>query len=333
MSTLNQFYREDSGTNTVLTVAEFMHTSTGTPAAGLGSKFALGAENSTGSAVSAVEVQGYLSTVTAGAEDGVYLMQLRRAGALQTAFQVTAGANTTTITSGQTTLNAYNTVATTVNAFGAATVLNIGNASGTNTITGKSIFTHASAYDVLLSRRLQSNVGFGCGLVCQLRDSAAANFEYAAVLGIIENSTVTTRAGALNFYCASADTASTSLAPKMTLASTGNLTMTGAIIGIATQSVFNTVSTTVNAFGAASTAVNMGHASGTITLLGSTAIGSASTNLCTMTSRFLHRSVTDAGPMTATGGTQREIVFNTSNSTFYGCTVTHSSAATWVALH
>lgn len=43
-------------------------------------------------------------------------------------------------------------------------------------------------------------------------------------------------------------------------------------------------------------------------------------------------SVTDAGPMTATNGTQGDIVFNTSNSKFYGCTVT-GTPATWVALN
>lgn len=43
-------------------------------------------------------------------------------------------------------------------------------------------------------------------------------------------------------------------------------------------------------------------------------------------------AVTDAGPMTNTKGTQRDIVFNTSNNKFYGCTVT-GNPATWVALN
>ena len=62
---------------------------------------------------------------------------------------------------------------------------------------------------------------------------------------------------------------------------------------------------------------------------GAGTFGNASTDLVTCTGRLLVRSVTDAGPMTATPGTQREIVFNTSNSKFYGCTVTHATAATW----
>lgn len=60
---------------------------------------------------------------------------------------------------------------------------------------------------------------------------------------------------------------------------------------------------------------------------------SMSSTALTMTGALLVRSVTDAGPMTATPGTQREIVFNTSDSKYYGCTVTHGTAATWVALN
>ena len=53
-----------------------------------------------------------------------------------------------------------------------------------------------------------------------------------------------------------------------TLGVTGITTLGAAIVGPATATVFNSVSTTVNAFGAASTALNMGHASATNTLLG-----------------------------------------------------------------
>lgn len=44
------------------------------------------------------------------------------------------------------------------------------------------------------------------------------------------------------------------------------------------------------------------------------------------------RSVTDAGPMTATNGKVGEIVFNTSDTKFYGCTVT-GTPGTWAAFH
>lgn len=97
---------------------------------------------------------------------------------------------------------------------------------------------------------------------------------------------------------------------------------------------FNLLSTptTINFGDGASVAMTIGHASGTITLKGKQAVGSASTDTCTMTGRLIHRQVNDAGPMTATAGTAGEVVFNTANSTFYGCTVT-GSPATWVALH
>lgn len=71
---------------------------------------------------------------------------------------------------------------------------------------------------------------------------------------------------------------------------------------------------------------------GTLTANGDAAFGDASTDVLTCTGRLLVRSVTDAGPMTATAGTQREVVFNTSDSKFYGCTVT-GSPATWAALN
>jgi len=65
---------------------------------------------------------------------------------------------------------------------------------------------------------------------------------------------------------------------------------------------------------------------------GSSQFGTASTDTFTFTGRMIVRSVTDAGPMTNTNGTQSEIVFNTSDSKFYGCTIT-GTPATWAALN
>ena len=56
----------------------------------------------------------------------------------------------------------------------------------------------------------------------------------------------------------------------------GILTLTGAIIGAASQSVFNTVSTTVNAFGAA-TALTLGATTGTTTVRNATTFNNANT--------------------------------------------------------
>jgi len=71
---------------------------------------------------------------------------------------------------------------------------------------------------------------------------------------------------------------------------------------------------------------------GVLSVTGGATLGSASTDLITHTGRMIVRSVTDAGPMTATAGTVAEIVYNTSDSKFYGCTVT-GSPATWAALN
>jgi len=47
---------------------------------------------------------------------------------------------------------------------------------------------------------------------------------------------------------------------------------------------------------------------------------------------FFPKQVTDAGPMTATDGTEGEIVYNTSDNKFYGCIAT-GTPATWAAFN
>lgn len=66
----------------------------------------------------------------------------------------------------------------------------------------------------------------------------------------------------------------------------------------------------------------------TVTKIGTTTM----TGTTTHTGSMIVKSVTDAGPMTATNGTVAEIVYNTSNSKFYGCTIT-GTPATWAALN
>ena len=55
--------------------------------------------------------------------------------------------------------------------------------------------------------------------------------------------------------------------------------------------------------------------------------------LRTSTVMFYGGTVTDAGPMTATGGCLGEVVSNTSDSKLYLCTTAHATAATWAALN
>jgi hypothetical protein len=79
----------DAGTNTVVSVLELYHMSSGTPAAGLGAKLLLGAENSNGDATAAMDLQGYLSVVTDGAEYGEALLKVMYNGAQKTVAKFT----------------------------------------------------------------------------------------------------------------------------------------------------------------------------------------------------------------------------------------------------
>ena len=93
--------------------------------------------------------------ITVGTGDAItvaatlYIANAPTEGATNDALHVAAGTSrflgnviTNTILSVSTTATVFNTVATTVNAFGAASVaLNIGNASGTNTVSGATTFS------------------------------------------------------------------------------------------------------------------------------------------------------------------------------------------------
>ena len=123
-------------------------------------------------------------------------------------------ADTTGDIVGTATQGVFNTVSTTVNAFGAATTLNVGAATGTMTLGNTTL-------------------------------------------------------------AAKAITAST------TLGVTGVSTFGAAVVGAASQDVFNTISTTVNAFGAA-TALNVGAATGTLTVANTTLAAKAITATTTL---------------------------------------------------
>lgn len=85
----DKFYTGDSATNTVEEIVTIGHTSTGTPAAGLGAALGLAGENSNSEVVSAAQIIGYLSTVTDNSEAGVYQVKLRSGGALSTLLSFT----------------------------------------------------------------------------------------------------------------------------------------------------------------------------------------------------------------------------------------------------
>jgi len=134
------------------------------------------------------------------------------------------------ITTTQTTASVFNTTATTVNAFGAATAVNLGNSSGIVTVNGDLAVNGGD---------ITTNVGAG----------GIANLYNSNAIGTINigNSVVTE----VNI----GNTSGSRVQIK-------SPTIVGANT---TQNVFNTVATTVNAFGAA-TAVSIGANTGTTTI-------------------------------------------------------------------
>lgn len=79
---------DDAATNTVVSVLELYKTSSGTPAAGIGAKLLLGAEDSAGNKEAAIEFHGILTTVTNGAEVGSALIRVKQAGSFVDGFGV-----------------------------------------------------------------------------------------------------------------------------------------------------------------------------------------------------------------------------------------------------
>jgi hypothetical protein len=71
---------------------------------------------------------------------------------------------------------------------------------------------------------------------------------------------------------------------------------------------------------------------GAANLNGATTLGNAATDAITCTGRLGITQVTDAGPMTATNGTEGDLVYNLSNDKVYVCTAT-GTPGTWAALH
>lgn len=136
------FHGEDAGTNTVVTISEFIHKTSGTPAAGLGAAIALGAEDSAGNAEQAIQIQGYLSTVTNGSEQGVFLLRVKNSGAFMDALQITVAANTVTYRSNQTTVNLFDSTVTTLNMGSGSCAFNF---TGTLDVSGHGIFGASGA--------------------------------------------------------------------------------------------------------------------------------------------------------------------------------------------
>lgn len=152
--------------------------------------------------------------------------------------------------------------------------------------------------------------------------------------------TGTLTTGALSFTNASASgtwavTGATTLTGALT--ANGDVTLGNAAGDTITITGTPTFAETVTMSGAATVGGTLGVTgnqtnTGDLTVNGNTTLGNASTDTVTVNGRLIVRSVTDAGPMTATAGALAEIVFNTSDSKFYGCTAA-GDPATWAAFH
>jgi hypothetical protein len=99
----------------------------------------------------------------------------------------------------------------------------------------------------------------------------------------------------------------------LTLATDGTLTLPGSIVGTATQAVFNTTSTTVNAFGAATTALNIGASGAPIT--GFAATATTSSTASSLGYLGLPQSATATSATLAIGDAGKHIYVTTNSQT------------------
>jgi len=189
----------------------------------------------------------------------------------------------TTFKTDQTTFNLINTVATTVNAFGAATTINVGANTGTLTI-GNPTVVGTQATQNLYNTVATTVNAFG----------AASTINVGANSGTITigNPTLVGTQTTQNVY----DTVATTVnafgaATAIDIgANTGTITINNpTLVGTqTTQNVYDTVATTVNAFGAA-TAIDLGATTGTLTINNPTVVGTQSTqNLYNTTATTLN---------------------------------------------
>lgn len=193
--------------------------------------------------------------------------------AFSAATAITIGANTGTLTldsptivSSNVAINVFNTVATTVNAFGAATALNIGATTGTTTIRNPAIVGNATL-DLFNTATTSLNLASA---------ATTLNIGNAAAAQTINIGNASTGVSTYNIATGATASANTKTVNIGTSGATGSITnvtigsntggtttlSSGTVIGASpTVNLWNTGSTTVNAFGAA-TSIALGAATG-----------------------------------------------------------------------
>ena len=248
------------------------------------------------------------------------------------------------ITTTATTFPLVNTTATTVNFAGAATSLNMGNASGTTTITGKTIISGGSlTFSGNISATAWTTSGIRhVSVPATLTDTTSTGTVANAYTNNFGGNTIAasnvvtyTNYGTVYLNNPTAGTNVTITNPY-SLITAGNVLLGGDLAGTATQNVFNTLSTSVNAFGAAAT-LSIGAATGTasinnatVTLVNATNVninGSNPTIASTQTTVNLFNTTTTT--INFGGGTSTALNIGAANSgttTIASATVTLSNA-------
>ncbi len=226
------------------------------------------------------------------------------------------------VTSSASTMNVFNS-STTVTAFTAATSLTMGNAATTIAIS--------NAAGGAPTLTLGGNIAFGATFAASSQPGTASRLalrKYSSSANRdrwdlrADNAAESGSDSGSDFRIAAYTDAGVFIDYPIliTRATGGAITIARPLVGAATQSVFNTTSTTINAFGAASTAINMGHASGTTTMLGTVVHSGASTHSSTTA---LNGTVTmGSGIGIATNSTTGTIIAtaNTQKLAFWGAT-------------
>ncbi|CAB4170832.1 hypothetical protein UFOVP909_152 [uncultured Caudovirales phage] len=243
------------------------------------------------------------------------------------------------LTTNQTTFNLLNATATTVNAFGAATTIGIGAATGILTVNNaKTIFNSTNSVQLPVGTTLQRDATPVTGMVRY--NSNLSTFEgYASSawgsLGgvksvdgftyILAETSAGASNGDLDFYAE--DGAGTAATQVGQWNRTNLKDYTGTLVGTqTTQNVFNATATTVNAFGAA-TALNLGAATGTLTVANTTLAAKAITASTTLAVTGI---TTLTGALNANGGiavdTSAFTVADTTGNTAIAGTLTVTGA-------
>jgi len=279
----------------------------GTPTAGDETGIRVYNQDSSGNLKEYANINIRIADPTAGTNDGEFLVKLQDAGTLSQRLKITNAGNIWVygnivngqtgqaaitfsgqdvilpgdlavnggdITTNQTTFNLLDTTATTVNAFGAATTIDIGAATGTTTINNDltidgstTIKGSTSGYSTFSAPATGSNLTYVLPGVAGaanevLTNDGSGNLSWALpggggstfgniTVGVVTDNTISTTTGDLVL-----DSSSNNVSVDADLTTP-----------LTTFNLINTTATTVNAFGAATT-VNIGNASGNVVVAG-----------------------------------------------------------------